>query len=228
MPISISNSPTTSTTRAASGPVTAANSPTQNNTGAIGVSPNIGVEVNKAATKTPNTPLSQIQRKQTITLSTLDENNNNAPISEGYDVSGPTGTGINVIPIVGTNKVVVQLTGAYYLKIHFPDSSNINTMYLTYAKADSTIADGYLDYVTGVPTAFVASLKTWIAAVYTGAISNTTAIQVVRTLNFSAFGSTTNKPGEAVSFSIKFQTSVGGPAVVTTSTTGTGTILPPR
>ena len=84
----------------------------------------------------PNTSPQNISFKNTVQLSTVDQNNNNLPIVEGYAVSGPTSPGMTPISIAGGSKVVIPLTtssapGSPYLKVHYPTSQNgLNKVYV--------------------------------------------------------------------------------------------------
>ena len=167
-----------------------------------------------------NTNPTSITFKQTIMLTTLDQNNSNATVDEGYIVSGPVCPGITPIFIAGGTKVVIPLTtssasGAPYLKIHFPTGANGKTMYLTYCVANSLMADGYYDYKTGVPTTYYNALRNWISGV-SGAVSVSTV--KTRSLKFSAYGNATNKAANSVTFYINVQgtfgpISIAGPVI---------------
>jgi hypothetical protein len=169
---------------------------------------------------TPNTPPTSISFKQTITLSTLDQNNSNAPLNEGYIVSGPTCAGVTPIFIAGGTKAVIPLStasgnGAPYLKIHFPTGPTGKNLYLTYCVANSFMADGYYDYKTGVPSSYYNALRNWISAVppfITGG-----PVLKTRSIKFSAYGNATNKPANSVTFFINLQGTFG--AIATTTTT---------
>lgn len=175
----------------------------------------------------PNTSPAQIAFKRTISLSTADQNNNNAPIAESFSVSGPVSQGVTAILIAGGTKAVIPLStttgnGAPYLKIHFPTAANGNNLYVTYAVANSYMADGYYDYKTGVPTAYYNALRAWINTnPSTGSIYST-VVPVLRTrsLKFTAVGNSTNRPANAVTFYVKFQGLFGG----VTSNPSRGTI----
>lgn len=165
-----------------------------------------------------NTPPTSITFKQSVVLSTLDQNNSNAPIAEGYIVSGPTSAGITPIFIAGGTKAVIPLStasgnGAPYLKIHFP-VGNGNTLYLTYCVANSNMADGYYDYKTGVPTAYYNSLRSWINSVNN--LFSITPVVKTRSLKFSAYGNATNKPANSVTFYINFTGTFGSSLSSTT------------
>lgn len=160
---------------------------------------------------TPNTAPASISFKRTVTLSTLDQNNNNASLAEGYVVSGPVSQGVTPIFIAGGTKAVIPLStssgnGAPYLKIHFPTGSG-DKLYLTYAVGNSQMADGYYDYKTGVPTSYYNALRAWINALPPFATTGT--LVKTRSLKFSAYGNATNKPANAVTFYLTFQGTFG-------------------
>jgi hypothetical protein len=171
---------------------------------------------NSVIALTPNTAPASITFKRSVALSTTDQNNNNAPIAEGYIVSGPAAAGVNPIFIAGGTKAVIPLTtstgnGAPYLKIHFPTNPTGTTLYLTYAVANSSMADGYYDYKTGVPSSYFSALRNWINTNPSNGqpFSNVQPTLRTRSLKFSAYGNNTNKPGNAVTFYLKFQGTFG-------------------
>lgn len=172
-----------------------------------------------------NTNPTSITFKESVILSTLDQNNSNAPIAEGYVVSGPSSPAVTPIFIAGGTKAVIPLTtssgeGAPFLKIHFPTSPSGTTLYVTYCVANSFMADGFYDYKTGVPTSFYNSLRAWINTnPATGApFSNITPTIRTRSLKFSTYGNVTNVPGNSVTFYVNFQGTFG-----TTVPSGSGT-----
>ena len=168
-----------------------------------------------------NTPPSAISFKQTVAFSTLDQNNSNAPFSEGYVVSGPVIAGVTPISIAGGTKCVIPLTtstgnGQPFIKITFPSPSDPNHMYLTYCVAANNMADGYYDYKTGVPTSYMTALKNWINLAWpsSGAIST----NKLRSLRFSFYGNSTNKTYNTTTFVINFAGTFGGGQVSATPT----------
>lgn len=167
----------------------------------------------------PNTNPTAITFKQTISLSTLDQNNSNAPINEGYIVSGPVIAGVTPIFIAGGTKAVIPLStssgvGAPYLKIHFPTVLNGKNIYLTYCVANPYMADGFYDYKTGVPAAYFNALKAWIGLV-PSLISGGPVLKT-RSLKFSAYGNLTNKPANSTTFYFKLQGTFGSTTSVET------------
>jgi len=179
---------------------------------------------------TPNTAPSAIAFKQEIIFSTVDKNNNNAPLTEAFIVSGPTSPGVTQINLGGGGgtKCVIPLTttsgnGAPFLKVHFPTVGNI--MYVTFCVSNNLMQDGYYDYKTGVPASFVTALRAWIntnpATGQPYINSNGTPIVRARNLKFIAYGAGTNKPGNAVTFFLKYQGTFGGQAVTAATTAST-------
>ena len=112
------------------------------------------------------------------------------------------------MPLTSGNKVVVPLTtstgsGSPYLKFHLP-TTTANTMYVTFCVKNSFMVDGYYDYKTGIPSAYRTALKNWL--VYTTSGPSTIPVGVKqKALKFTAYGSSTNKPSEAVTFYVTFQ-----------------------
>jgi len=166
---------------------------------------------------TPNQSPEKIFHKE-ITFSTIDEISGKN-ILEGYNVSGPFNNTINSILLVGGRKSVVPLSsesgeGAPYLKFHFPNGTSSNKIYLTFAVKNMEMEDGYYDYTTGIPDDYRSKLKDFIIS----HLSSNEQIKANGTkskaLRFTAYGSSTNKPAEAVTlyftFSAVFSSSVAG------------------
>jgi hypothetical protein len=137
-------------------------------------------------------------------------------IIEGYNVNGPFHTSINAIPLAGGTKFVVPLTsdtgaGAPFLKFHFPNGTSSNKMYVTFAVKNSRMADGYYDYTTGIPTTYKTKLKTFIILgpggqpLYTFSQMATLNGPLSKAIRFTTYGSSTNKPAEAVTFYVIFK-----------------------
>jgi hypothetical protein len=147
--------------------------------------------------------------KKEVAFSTIDEITSQS-ITEGYNVNGPFHTTITAIPLAGGTKFVVPLTpdtgaNAPFLKFHFPNGTSSNKMYVTFAVKNSRMADGYYDYTTGIPENYKNQLKNFIVAPIT-------ALQLFgingpreKAIRFTAYGNSTNKPAEAVTFYIKFK-----------------------
>lgn len=164
-----------------------------------------------------NTSPTLITFKKTITLSTLDQNNNNNPIVEPYNISGPSSQGVTPILISNGTKAVIPLSnttgnGAPFLKIHFPSGTNLNKIYITYCVANQYMSDGYYDFKTGVPTSYMNSLRNWINTNPSTGNLYSAFIPATRTraLKFIAYGASTNKTSNAVTFYAKFQGQFGG------------------
>lgn len=173
-----------------------------------------------ALLKYPNVSPTLISFKRTITLSTIDQNNNGNSVTESYTVTGPSSPGITPIILPGGTKAVIPLStttgdGAPYLKIHFPSGSNGNKIYITYAVANQYMADGYYDYKTGVPTSYYNALRAWINTNPSTGNQYTTLNSATRTRNlkFVALGNSTNKPANSVTFYVQFIGTFGGLSV---------------
>jgi hypothetical protein len=154
-------------------------------------------------------------------------------ITEGYNVNGPFHTSITAIPLAGGTKFVVPLStdtgsGAPFLKFHFPNNTSSNKMYVTFAVKNSRMADGYYDYTTGIPAFYKDKLKNFIVAGPGGQplafnqLMNLSGPQT-KEIRFTTYGSSTNKPAEAVTFYIKF-TAVFTP--ITTQSAANQTFAP--
>ena len=168
-----------------------------------------------------NTSPVNITLKRTVTFSTTDQNTGN-PVAEGFTVYGPVAPGVSAVFL--SNKAVVPLTnsggnGSPFLKFWFPDPSSGNTMYVTYAVANSSMADGYYDYQTGVPSAYLTALRSWINTnPATGAqYTNNVATIRSRTLRFNVYGSSTNQIANAKTFYVTFTGTFGSGVVVLNS-----------
>jgi hypothetical protein len=140
-----------------------------------------------------------------VVFSTVDTSSGNL-VSEGYSVSNPSSPGVNVITLAGGTKAVVPLTtstgeGSPYLKFHFPSGPSANTMYITFCVKSTPMDDGYYDYKTGIPDAYRTSIRNWIK----GASSVTTSGVKSKSLKFTAYGTSTNKSQEAITFYVNFQ-----------------------
>lgn len=156
-----------------------------------------------------------------VIFSTLDTITGNQ-VSEGYNVSNPSAAGITVVTLAGGTKAVVPLStstgsGSPYLKFHFPQGS-ANTMYITFCVKNSYMTDGYYDYTTGIPSTYRTALRNWIKGPGLVITSGTKT----KSLKFTAYGTSTNKPQEAVTFYVNFQalfsasvsSGSAGPAVI--------------
>lgn len=153
----------------------------------------------------PNVDPTAISCKKTVVLRTTDQLSNWSTIPEAYNVHMPNIAGSIITTITGTNKKVIKLGTVsgqdYYLKVHFPNIPNIDKVFVTYCVRDTTVQDGYLDYVNGVPADFITALRGWISSGYT----LTPAFQtIVKKIKFTAYGITTNIPANAVTFYVAF------------------------
>lgn len=130
-------------------------------------------------------------------------------IIEGYNVNGPFHTSITSIALAGGTKFVVPLTSdstssnAPFLKFHFPNGTSGNKLYITFAVKNSRMADGYYDYKTGIPNTYRSKLKNFILAPQVN-ISNISGPKS-KEIRFTVYGSSTNKPAEAVTFYVTFK-----------------------
>ena len=146
--------------------------------------------------------------KKEIQFSTTDEISGQA-IIEGYNVSGPFNSTITSITLAGGKKCVVPISsdtgsGAPYLKFHFPNGTSSDKIYLTFAVKNSQMADGYYDYKTGIPTAYRSKLKQFIISHLSPSAQMAANGTKTKALRFTTYGSSTNKPAEAVTFYFTF------------------------
>lgn len=177
---------------------------------ALNINSNTIANIVNASLNLPNT---NIIFKQSVIFSTIDQNNNNAAVAEGYNISGPSCIGVTPIFIAGGTKCVIPLStasgnGAPYLKIWFPQNGG-NILTLTYCVANSSSPDGYYDYQTGVPTSYYNALRAWVNLV-PSTIIGLGGTPKTRSLKFSSYGKSTNKPANSVTFYINFQGTFGG------------------
>jgi hypothetical protein len=144
--------------------------------------------------------------KKEIKFSTTDEISGQF-IIEGYNVTGPTN--IASTTLAGGKKCVVPITsdlgsGAPYLKFHFPNGTSNDKIYLTFAVKNAQMADGYYDYKTGIPTAYRTKLKQFIISHLSPLLQLDANGTKTKELRFTAYGSSPNKPAEAVTFKFRF------------------------
>lgn len=165
---------------------------------------------------TPNLdPRSQTVLNKKVVCITYDKTNPNSQntISEGYVVTP------NFVPtevsggISMMKKFVIKLGDTNYaLKFHLPQGGE-NTMYITFAIKNVRYIDGYQDYVSKVPSAYITALKAWCGsssnANITRTISSATTIKKKR-LIFSFTGKQTTDKNKTGKFyvDIKYQTSI--------------------
>jgi hypothetical protein len=146
--------------------------------------------------------------KKEIKFSTTDEISGQV-ILEGYNVSGPFNSSITSTTLAGGKKCVVPISsdlgsGAPYLKFHFPNGSSSDKIYLTFAVKNAQMADGYYDYKTGIPTAYRSKLKQFVISHLSPSAQMAANGTKTKELRFTAYGSSTNKPAEAVTFYFTF------------------------
>lgn len=148
--------------------------------------------------------------KKEVVFFTQDEISGQS-ILEGYNVNGPVNSTITAIPLPGGTKFVVPITsdststGAPFLKFHFPNGTSNNRMYVTFAVKNSMMADGYYDYKTGIPNTYRSQLRNFIVSPISGAQFLALNGPKIKEIRFTAYGSSTNKPAEAVTFYITFK-----------------------
>lgn len=165
-------------------------------------------------------PANVLNKKVSFTTTNL---LNGEVFLEPHTVSGPTPQGtftipLNAINIVG-NKTVIPLTsstgaGTYWLKIHKPQPGS-SALYVTFAQKNSAMADGYYDYVTGIPAAFRTALRSWIADNPTSL--STSPVTYTKSLLFTVNGIDTNQISSAIQFRVSFSAVIGGVAIGTGS-----------
>lgn len=172
--------------------------------------------------------------KKEVSFSTQDEISSQN-IIEGYNVNGPFNITITSIPLAGGSKFVVPLTsdstspGAPFLKFHFPNGTSGNKLYVTFAVKNSRMADGYYDYKTGIPSTYRTQLRNFIVSPINSVQFNNLSGPREKAIRFTTYGSSTNKPAEAVTFYVTFKavysplaTDVAAGQPVTGLATGTG------
>ena len=161
-------------------------------------------------------------------------------IIEGYNVNGPFNTTITAIPLAGGTKFVVPLTSdstspnAPFLKFHFPNGTSGNKLYVTFAVKNTRMADGYYDYTTGIPNTYKSQLRNFIVAPINTVQLASLSGPREKEIRFTTYGSSTNKPAEAVTFKVTFKaiytplaTDVGSqPLTSVDLATGTGGTSP--
>jgi hypothetical protein len=174
--------------------------------------------------------------KKEVSFSTQDEITGQS-ITEGYTVNGPFHTSITAIPLAGGTKFVVPLTsdtgsGAPFLKFHFPNGTDSNKMYVTFAVKNSRMADGYYDYTTGIPATYRTKLKSFIITgqngqpIYTPLQLQNLSGPRSKEIRFTTYGSSTNKPAEAVTFYVTIKAIFTPNAIVSQPATGPVVLTP--
>ena len=175
-----------------------------------------------------------------VMFSTQDEISSQI-IIEGYNVNGPVNSTITSIPLAGGSKFVVPLTsdstspGAPFLKFHFPNGTSGNKLYVTFAVKNSRMADGYYDYTTGIPATYRTQLRNFIVSPINSVQFNNLSGPREKEIRFTTYGSSTNKPAEAVTFYVTFKAvysplttdvAAGQPLTSVDLATGTGGTAP--
>ncbi len=150
-----------------------------------------------------------------VEFSTTDLLNGNT-FEEPHYVSSPTPGGTFNINLgafsLSSNKMVVPLStntsqGSYWLKLH-KSQPNSSMMYVTFAQKNSSMADGYYDYQTGIPSDFRAALRTWIRD--NEVLSSSGSVTRSKTLLFDVYGLDTNSVSSATPFRIRFNATFSG------------------
>lgn len=136
---------------------------------------------------------------------------NGANVLEPFRVYGPYAQGVRITKLRTGNKAVIPLTpetgeNSYFLKLHFPNTSSIDpivnqAMYITFCKKNHLYDDGYSDFVTRVPNAYIVALKSWID---NGLAPSTSGVIRYRKLSFTAYGEETAQINQAIPFEIRF------------------------
>ena len=136
---------------------------------------------------------------------------NNGIISEPHIVVGPIAQNLNATTLAGGDKIVIPLTeslgeGGHFLKLHPPTTfetaqNEDSTLYITFCKKNSNYVDGYQDFITNLPSAYINSLKLWVD---NGQTPNTTGTARTRYLTFSAYGRESNQVENSRMFKVAF------------------------
>ncbi len=165
-------------------------------------------------------PANVINKKVSFTTTNL---LNGEVFLEPHTVSGPTPQGTFNIPLNGINitgnKTVIPLTsstgpGSYWLKIHKPQPGS-SALYITFAQKNSAMADGYYDYITGIPTGLRTALRNWIAD--NPSSLSISPVTYVKSLLFTVYGIDTNQVSSAIQFKVSFKAVIGGTSSTTSS-----------
>lgn len=159
------------------------------------------------ATTANQNPANVVHRKVTFNTTNL---SNGDIFDEPYFVNGPTPGGTFNIPLNGVgivgNKVVVPIQtttgwGSYWLKFWLPQPGS-KIMYVTFAQKNASMADGYYDYITGVPSDYRTALRTWIRDNVATPINS--SVTKTKSLVFTSYGLDTNQVSAAIQFKINF------------------------
>lgn len=180
---------------------------------------------------TPNLdPRTQTVLNKKVKCITYDKTttNNTTNLSEGHIIT-PNFTPTEVIGGVPvTKKFIIKLEDTdYVLKFHLPQGGE-STMYITFGVKDSSYYDGYKDYISSVPQAYVNALKAWAESSYNSTVTRTYAVTTTirkRRLIFSFMGRQTTDISKSGKFYVDFsyQTSIvpqpSPPPIAATRTT---------
>jgi len=159
------------------------------------------------ATPNENPSNNSIARK--VSFKTINTDNGDI-IIEPHTVSGPTPAGTFNIPLngasIGTNKYVVPLQtttglGSYWLKFWLPQPDS-DIMYVTFCIKNNSMADGFYDYNTGIPSEYRTALRTWIKD--NRLTTKKGAETFKKNLLFTVYGLDTNKISSAIQYQISF------------------------
>jgi len=129
----------------------------------------------------------------------------NGSFSVPLNFTKPTGNAygsIIVIPMSSNSS-----NGAYYLKLHLPQPGE-SKMYVTFAQKNNSMADGYYDYIQGIPEDFRTQLRLWILDGLNQLPVN--GISKSKTLVFTVKGIDTNVSSASVQFTVSFGATFGG------------------
>lgn len=174
-----------------------------------------------------NTPPQSLFSSQFLIKFITKNLNDGTPFIETYTVTPPTSVksvpaslNLNVISI-GSNKLVIPLTtntsdGANFIKLYLPQTSS-DKLYITFCKKNSAMADGYYDYISGIPTDYRNDLRTFILD--SRAFSFSSSPTFSKELKFTAYGLHTNQIYSSIHFSIILNAHFG-----VTPTSGTGVL----
>jgi hypothetical protein len=152
-------------------------------------------------------PATVVNYKVEFTTLNLD---NGDPFDEPHTITGPAPGGSFNQPLnpinINSSKTVVPLStstalGSYFLKFHKPQP-NSSTMFVTFAQKNASMADGYYDYVSGIPADFRSQLASWITD---GRILQN-GQTYSKDLVFDFYGIDTNQVSSAVQYKVRFST----------------------
>jgi hypothetical protein len=82
-------------------------------------------------------------------------------------------------------------------------------MYVTFAQKNASMADGFYDYITGIPVDYRTALRTWIRD-NNLPMNLSQVIPRTKSLSFTSYGLDTNQVSSAIPFKINFTAIFGG------------------